>query len=77
MTITTAVRTDVETIQSTMDHPVNEYVPALCTAYECGLAAAKMAKYGTPLPTDWRSIDSFSHVERNAFESGYSEGLLK
>ena len=77
MTITTAVCTDVESIQASIDHPVNEYVPTLCTAYECGLAAAKKQKYGTPLPADWRSIDSFSSYERNAFEAGYSEGLLK
>lgn len=67
---------DVAAVQATMDRPVNEYVPRLCTAWECGVAKGKFEKFGTPLHTGYRESSSFSQEEQKSFDAGFESAMF-
>lgn len=63
-------------IQSTMTESVNEYVPRLCTAWECGVAKGKFDKFGTNLPEGFRNASSFDFDGQQAFDAGYTSAMF-
>ena len=67
---------DVKAIQSTMAHPINKYVPGLCTAWECGVAKGKYEKFGTPLPSGFRDFSAFSFEEQASFDAGFESAMF-
>ncbi|ASD11698.1 hypothetical protein [Pseudomonas aeruginosa] len=74
-TIEQAANCVVSAVEANQDHPANDYVKPLASAFFCGAALAKNQKFGTPLPIDYRPEAAFSYEEQNAFNAGFESAM--
>lgn len=75
-TIEQAASAVVGRVEANQDHPANEYVKPLASAFFCGAALAKSQKFGTPLPVDYRPVDAFSYDEQKSFNAGFDSAMF-